>query len=287
MIRHAAAIAFSLCLNASWLCAQSTVFTVNTASADVHKSPSTGGPVIGQAPRGTVLEVTRELGSWIKVVWPEGQDGVGYVHVSMGLVAHGFTPVPSPAGLTSAQPAVGSASSPATAARLEHSEPGELPAPTRTVYTHIVGVGGEMGGPRLGLGATARAWSSKRFGIQFEVSRYALIDAPGHLTSSQFTPSLLYSLRDRVTDYFWVRPYLGAGPSLQRQTLNGAAAGATDSVSDTRLGFQAFGGGEVTFAGVPRFALSADLGYHWRPTSFAGFELGGLGLSVSGHWYVK
>jgi len=66
-----------------------------------------------------------------------------------------------------------------------------------------------------------------------------------------------------------------------------AAAGATDSVSDTRLGFQAFGGGEVTFAGVPRFALSADLGYHWRPTSFAGFELGGLGLSVSGHWYVK
>src|SRR5439155_586972 len=181
MIRHVAAIAVALCLNASWLCAQSTVFTVNTASADVHKSPSTGGPVIGQAPRGTVLEVTRELGSWIKVVWPEGQDGVGYVHVSMGLIAHGFTPVPSLAGLTSAQPAVGSASPPATAARLE----------------------------------------------------------------------------------------------------------LTDPVSDTRLGFQTFGGGEVTFASAPRFALSADLGYHWRPTSFAGFELGGLGLSVSGHWYVK
>jgi hypothetical protein len=144
-----------------------------------------------------------------------------------------------------------------------------------------------MGGPSLGFGATGRAWSSKRVGIQFEMSRYALNAAPGQLTSSQFTPSLLYSLRDRVTDYLWVRPYLGAGPSLQRQTMNGGAAGATDSVSDNRLGFQAFGGGEVTFASAPRFALSADLGYHWLPTSFGGFELGGLGLSVSGHWYIK
>jgi hypothetical protein len=144
-----------------------------------------------------------------------------------------------------------------------------------------------VGGPSLGFGASARAWSSKRFGIQLEMSRYGFIDAPGHLTSSQFTPSLLYSLRDRVTDYLWVRPYLGAGPSLQRQTLNGGAAGATDSVSDNRVGFQAFGGGEVTFANVPRLALSADLGYHWLPTSFAGFELGGLGVSLSGHWYIK
>jgi hypothetical protein len=69
--------------------------------------------------------------------------------------------------------------------------------------------------------------------------------------------------------------------------LNGGAVGATDSVSENRLGFQAFGGGEVTFANVPRLALSADLGYHRLPTSFAGFELGGLGLSLSGHWYIK
>ena len=98
MIRHAAAIAFSLCLNASWLCAQSTVFTVNTASADVHKSPSTGGPVIGQAPRGTVLEVTRELGSWVKVVWPEGQDGVGYAPSPCAVPqSPGRTTMPDPA----------------------------------------------------------------------------------------------------------------------------------------------------------------------------------------------
>jgi len=288
MIRHASAIAVALCLNASWLCAQSTKFTVSAASADVHKSPSTGGPVIGHAPRGTVLEVTRELGSWVKVAWP-AEDGVGYVHVSMGLIARGSTPAPSPpAGFTPEQSAVESARPPAPAARLAPTELGRPPAPTRTGYVippHSVGVGGVMTGPSLGFGATARAWSSKRFGFQLEVSRDAVTEAPGHLTSSQFTPSLLYSLRDRVTDYLWVRPYLGGGPSLQHQTLNGATA--TDSVSDTRLGFQVFGGGEVTFPGMPRFAVSADLGYRSRPTSFAGFELGGLGLSMSGHWYIK
>jgi hypothetical protein len=293
MIRLAAAIAIALCLSPSRLCAQSTVFTVNTASANVHKSPSTGSPVIGKAPRGAVLEVSRELGSWIKVVWPNAKDGAGYVHVSTGLVARGSTPVPNrAAGLTSARPAAaGSAAPPITAARPERAEAGEPAASTRTTYVrppaHIVGVGGRMGGPNLGYGATARGWFRERLALQLEMSRYALNDAPGHLASTQFTPSLLYSLPGRVTDYLWVRPYLGAGPSLQRQTLSGVMAGAGDSVSDNRLGFQAFGGGEMTFASVPRFALSADLGYNWRPTSFAGFELGGLGLSVSGHWYIK
>ena len=292
MIRHLAAITVVLCLSPSWLCAQSTVFKVNTASADVHKSPSTGGPVIGKATRDAVLEVTRELGSWVKVVWPDAQDGVGYVHVSMGVIARGSTPAPNrPGGFTSAGPAIGSASPPATAARPEHTEAGEPAASTRTVYisapTHIVGVGGRVGGPSLGFGASVRGWSRRRLGIQLEMSRYALIDAPGHLTSSQLTPSLLYSLPDRLTDYLLVRPYLGAGPSLQRQTFNRGTTGLSDSVSDNRFGFQAFAGGEVTFASVPRFALSADLGYHWLPTSVAGFELGGLGLSVSGHWYVK
>jgi hypothetical protein len=292
MIRHAAAIAVALFLSPSQLCAQNIVFTVSTQSADVYKSPSTGSPIIGKASRGAALEVTRELGSWVKVVWPAAQDGAGYVHVSMGSIARGSTAVPSRAAeVTSQRPAVGSAAPPATAARPGPADAGEPAALTRTMYvrppTHIVGVGGRVGGPGLGFGATARAWSGRRLGLQLDMSRYALIDAPGHLTSSQFTSSLLYSLPDRVTDYLWVRPYLGAGPSLRRQTLNGGTAGASDSVSESRLGFQAFGGGEVTLASVPQFALSADLGYHWLPTTFAGFELGGLGFSVSGHWYIK
>ena len=54
MIRHASAIAVALCLNASWLCAQTTVLTVSSASADVYKSPSTAVRS-SPTPRGTVL----------------------------------------------------------------------------------------------------------------------------------------------------------------------------------------------------------------------------------------
>ena len=36
MIRHAVAIAVTLCLWPAWLCAQSTEFTVNVVSANVH-----------------------------------------------------------------------------------------------------------------------------------------------------------------------------------------------------------------------------------------------------------
>ena len=74
MIRLAAAVAVVVCLSPAWLCAQTAVLTVKTTSADVYKSPSTGSPVIGHAPRGTVLAVTRELGSWVKVSWPGAQD---------------------------------------------------------------------------------------------------------------------------------------------------------------------------------------------------------------------
>jgi hypothetical protein len=289
MVRHAAAIVLVLCLSPSRLYAQSTVFTVKTASADIYTSPSTGSLVIGHAPRGARLGVTRELGSWVKVAWPSAKDGAGYVHVTMGSIARGSAQDPNrPAAIASARPAVPLAPlAPAAAARPERTEPIESAAPTPSGYvrppTHVVGLGGRMGGPGLGFGATARAWPGEHLGIQVDMSRYALVDTPGQLTSHQVTASVLYSLRDRVTDYVWVRPYLGAGPTLQRQTLNGAG----DAVSDNHIGFQAFGGGELTFASVPRFALSADLGYHWLPTSFEGFELGGLGLSASGHWYFK
>ena len=145
-----------------------------------------------------------------------------------------------------------------------------------------------MGGSTLGFGASARASLGDRFGIQLEVSRYAPTSAVAQqrLTSVQFAPSLLYSLPDKLTDYVWLRPYLGAGVTVYRSTLSsGTPAG--DSVTDSRLGRQVFGGTEVAFASVPRFTLSADYGYRWPQTPFVGFDLGGRGLSVSGHWYVK
>jgi hypothetical protein len=292
MIRCAAAVAVVLVVNPASLSAQ-TVFTVSTASANVHKSPSTGSPIIGKAPRGTVLDVSRELGSWVKVVWPPAQDGVGYVHVTTGSIARGATVVaarPSP-GVASRSAADG-APPPAPAARSEQARPVAPPpqAAARAQYvrppSHSLGVGGLVDGPAFGFGATARAWSRERVGVQLELSRYALVDAPGRMTSIEIAPSLLYALPDRVTDYLWVRPYVGAGPRLQRQTLN-AGPLPLDGASDNRFGFRAFGGGEVTFASAPQFALSADVGYRWLSSSFAGFDTGGVGLIVSGHWYIR
>ena len=42
-----------------------------------------------------------------------------------------------------------------------------------------------------------------------------------------------------------------------------------------------------TFSGVPRFALSADVGYRWSQATFAGFEPRKIGVSLAGHWSLK
>src|SRR5262245_1567329 len=73
------ALAVALCLGPAWVGAQTVEIRVTTPSANVYKTPSTGSLVIGSAPLGTVLEVTRELGSWVKVPWPDAQEGFGYV----------------------------------------------------------------------------------------------------------------------------------------------------------------------------------------------------------------
>jgi hypothetical protein len=124
--------------------------------------------------------------------------------------------------------------------------------------------------------------------MQLDMSRYALtsLAVPARLTSMQIEPSVLYSLPDRVTDYLWLRPYVGSGATLRRQSLRSVTPGG-DAVSANEFGWQAFGGGEVTFAGAPQFALSADVGYRWLRTPLAGFDLGGVGVSLLGHWYVK
>jgi opacity protein-like surface antigen len=312
MTRHAAAVAVIACLGSivfpalPALCAQSTQlqstqlqstqFKIGSEPADVHKSPSTGSPVIGQASRGAVLSVTRELGSWVKVSWPAAQDGVGYVHVTMGSIGNGFVAASRPpAGATTtltptpARQAPAVPSAPAAGAQGERTRAVAQPSPVRSVpIPHMVGLGGRMGGSTLGFGASARALVGGRFRVQLEASRYAHTSGvtQRRLTSVQFAPSLLYSLPDKVTDYLWIRPHLGAGFTVYRSTSSGIST-ASDSVSDNRLGRQAFGGAEVAVAGVPRFTLSADFGYRWAQTPFDGVALGGRSLSVAGHWYVK
>jgi opacity protein-like surface antigen len=281
----------ALCLVSSPAFAQNADFTVNVQSAAVRKAPSTGSPVVGQAPRGAILEVTRDIGSWVKVAWPEAPDGVGYVHESMGKLSERATREERLAAAFADLPAADPVAAPAL-----DEQPAvavETSAATRTVYvpppTHLVGLGGQLSGATPGFGFTSRVWSRSRIGVQLDLSRSTLTSAasPERVRSTQFSPSVVYSLTDYVTDSIWLRPYVGGGGALTRSKFSTGTPEVSPSVSESSFGWRAFGGAEVTVPSVPRFAVSADLGYQWSQQPFAGFELGGLGFSISGHWYVK
>lgn len=285
MTRHVVAIVAILSLTPAWVHAQSTRFTVSTASANVHRSPSTGSPVIGTAPRGSAFEVMRELGSWVRISWPAAQDGIGYLHVTWGAIERG----PAPELNRAAAPTSESPASASLAAGQPGSVRPSVIAPSPTLPSHVVGLGGRLSSSAFGFSATARAWSRGRLGVQVEVARSTLTNtlASERATSMQIAPSLVYALPDRVTNSVWLRPYVGTGASLYRSTLSSGTPTTGGSLSETGLGFQTFGGGEVTFAAVPWFALSAELGYHWAQAPFPDFALGGPSISLSGHWYVK
>lgn len=290
MVRLALAVAFAMI--PTWVSAQTSTFTISAPSADVYKAPSTGSPVIGYAPRGTALTVTRELGSWMKVSWPGGPDGAGYVHVTMGSAgdgrrisgtgAAGVSTVTSPA---SGAPRVASAA---------RTSLGETTLPARQSYvpppTHVFSLGGRIVGSTLGLGATARAWSHDRFGVQLDVSRFAT-DATtvptARVTSFQVAPSVLYSVSDFVSDYVWVRPYAGTGADIYRSRLTNPGLPSDPNANESGFGFHVLGGGEFTFASLPHFAISTDLGYRWSQNPFGGLDLRGLSFSIGGHWYLK
>jgi hypothetical protein len=285
MIRQAAAVILALLLSQVSLKAQSASFTVSAGSATIHKGPSTGSPVIGRAHRGAVLEVTRQLGSWVKVSWPEAEDGSGYVHVSKGSIG---TDAPTPR--ESAPRSAAAAANTAVNADEPAADAQAAPLPTSYVAppSHVVGLGARMGGSEFGFGATARAWSQKRIGVQLDLSRSSTTNATAseRVTSTQFAPSVVFSFRDHMNENLWFRPYVGGGPSYNRSSLS-ALPGTGLSVSDSKWGFQTFGGGEFTFPAAPRLAVSADAGYQWVDPIFAGFEPDGFIFSISGHWYVK
>lgn len=290
MIRHVAATALVLTLTPSWLSAQGVAFTVSAASANVHKGPTTASPVIGTVRRGSTLPVTRELGSWVKVNWPSAQDGIGYIHVSTGTLARNVLPPASRTALASNRPAAGTSTANAAPATSAQRRVAPQPAPVRNVYvtpmTHTFGVGATMGQSPVGFGVSGRAWHRSHFGAQVDYSHYSTAApiTPDRVASTQFEPSVMFHFRDHVADYLWLRPYAGSGVSFGHETLT-LAEGTT--VSEGRFGVQAFGGAELTFPGMSRFALSAGMSYRWSGTPFAGVDLGGLGFAVAGHWYVK
>ena len=291
MLRRTAAVVLALALNPALVGAQDTVFTVNVASADVYKGPSTVNPIVGHATRGTVLPVSRNLGSWVRVAWPGAPDGVGYVHVTMGRLSASNGTAAAPAANT--PPRASTAAAPQTRAT---PPPVRTPASARvapraqvnvTPASHILGVGGLVGS-MSSFGLTARAWHDNHLGVQVGLTREAMTSdaAADRVTSMQFEPAVVYAPFDRVSDYVWIRPYVGAGLSFRHQTLKVDLPGV-ESPSENGVGYRFFGGGELTFASLPRFGLSVDLGYRRLPTPFPGFQADPLNLSVAGHWYIK
>jgi hypothetical protein len=279
MTSRAIAILVLLFVSPVWLSAQGAKFSVESP-ASVHKAPSIGSPAIGQVQRGVVLEVTRDLGSWVKVPWPDAPDGVGYVHTSWGIRIAAVTPRTADESALTGKP-----TQHANAANLSSALPSGYVMPP----AHVVGLGGQVGGSMVGAGMNARTWLHDRLGLQLEVSRTSLTGpiASQQLTATQFSPSLLYSLSNLMTDYVWVRPYLGAGPRVVRRTLGVGSQVGGKTVSQSSVGLQTFGGGEFTFASMPRFSVSADIRYGWIEDTQPDFELDGLGFSLSAHWYVK
>jgi Bacterial SH3 domain len=294
MFRYVAAvIVVAVCLGSSPAFAQNAALTVKVPSAEVHQTPSVGSPVIGRAPRGAVLEVTREVGDWVKVSWPDDNSGVGYIHLSSGSLERHRTGQEQAAPQV-AQATTAAAPSPAFIPAAPGHEPQAAPlapaSPAATQYTvplsHRFGLGGSMSGSTFGIGVTGRGWWRNHFGVQVAASRSSISSPflPTQVTSTEFSPSVLYSLPDGVTDYVWVRPYAGGGLNVRRQRFGSTTTG--DLASENYVGSQFFGGAEFTFAGAPRFAVSADVGYRSR-SLFLGTELGGIGFTLSGHWYVR
>jgi SH3 domain-containing protein len=304
MIRKAAAVVVVLCLSSASLHAQSTKLTVSAASAPVYKSPSVGSPVIGKAQHGAALDVTREVGDWVKVTWPTAPDGVGYVRTNVGSISRGVTATASarPASASTASRAAASpapraseasraAAAPVPSTRIDQqplTRP-SAPSPAKVITppTHTLGFGGRMGGSTFGVGASVRGWSHGRLGMELDVSHYSMTSPIeiGSMSATQLGPSVLYSLRDHITDHVWMRPYIGAGADWAHSTLSGVTPNL--STSANTLGGKVFFGSEFMFSSVPEFGLSLDIGYYHMPAPFMGFEPKGIGAAASAHYYFK
>ena len=296
MKRRLAAVVLALALTPAVLYAQTPVFTVTAASADVHKGPSTVTPVIGHVARGAALPIARNLGSWVKIAWPSAPDGVAYVHVTMGRLGGTATePSATPARVMPGSASrTASVSAPAQSATPTGSHAGvearvgvQGPQGTTTI-SHVVGIGGLVQSARS-FGATGRMWRGNRLGLELRVTRNAMTSetAAGRVTSTDFEPRVVYALFDHVSDYVWFRPYIGSGVSFSHQVLKDSSPAAIESASVSKAGVRLFGGSELTFAGATRFGVSTELGYRSTSTPFPGYETDRFSLSIAGHWYMK
>src|SRR5262245_1087959 len=147
MIRLGAAVVIAVGLSPTLVHAQSAVFTVGAEPADVYMSPSNASPVVGTARVGTVLEVKRELGSWVAIPWAGARDGEAFVHSSRGSLTRRAIPSDSAAANVSTAPVVErqAVSEPSRADQNIGAQRSPLP-PVYVTPPHVIGLGLRMGG---------------------------------------------------------------------------------------------------------------------------------------------
>ena len=267
-------------------------FTIKVASADVHKAPTQASPVVGHATQGSVLLVTRELGSWVRVPWPPGPDGEAFVHVSAGTLSRGIVTdssyISADVARTSASAFSSSSSSSASA------DPRPAPRAAQSQYvglpSHTVGVGAVMATEHFAFGGSGRFWFTRHLGAQLQLTHESFTNADNDFSTVSFLPSAIVTMRDHVSDYLSLRPYFGGGLTIGHTNMRPTTVVGVDPVessSKSVMGYQFFGGGELTLASVPQIGISLEAGYRHAGESFDGVDASGLTVLASGHWYFR
>ena len=288
---------FALCLAPASLLAQ-TLRAVNAAQVEVRKAPTTSSAVIGHATRGQSVEVTREVGDWVQVVWPAAPDRIGYVRVRFGA-----TPVTS-----LSEPRSGS---------MAASNSAPMPNPASEGRVERRDAASVTTSPVLREPLT-RAAPQQRLSTACPLSRFRCAD--GSVPRHRWNRPLLVRLRDRRADGSLTvlsveRPFTGTTDDVLRvaeRALSASGSRAQQCV-DSPVRRQRYRRGAVD--AEKRDAGDLDerhqrrvQGVRWWRTDvceraagvgqrrprlslarqrFTGFDVSGVRASFAGHWYIK
>jgi opacity protein-like surface antigen len=178
-----------------------------------------------------------------------------------------------------------------TTALLVQQGPGEPAGPPQpTERPHKVGIGG-FGGS--GGGASFRYFLTERIGIDMDVAYNGAPSSGGRSNSNggstfRAAPSAVFMFTK--THPLWdvdIRPYAGVGFNYA-YTSRVFNQSSTTQLRNSGLGMQAFGGTEITFSGVDRIAISAQVAYYRlavQPVNL--LSTSGTDFYLMFHYYVK
>jgi len=266
----------------SWPAAPDGVGYVHVTMGHVGPA-SAAGPVRAVAPAGSTAPATkagasaspRSTAPVTRTIQQGGRTSVGEPVVANGQAD----------AAPRSQPDTALRNQPTPAPRVQPNVP---PRPQLFAPSHTVGIGALVGTTST-FGATGRVWPNNHLAIQFGLTRNAVtgLNAADRVTAMQFEPGALYSPFDLLSDSMWIRPYVGSTVSFRHETSSTATPVPVEATTNDGVGYRVFAGGELMFPSMPRFGLTADVGYRHWPTSMTGYDLSPLSIAIGAHWYIK